>query len=181
MNPGVERGGLATDTEARAWLAEHFGCRPEHLNMPMGHATELMETIQRTQGKLRTFFLLAVQHRPRKPAMASRAAPLMVWWAPKDSGYANSLFWAGRYTAEQLVKNTEYYRLWPRADARTMAVPCEAVLKIAFAKPDLADKGFWCDGPGPILPNHLLVWDLLEKMAVNEAGMLDIFDEETKR
>lgn len=68
-----------------------------------------------------------------------------------------------------------------RSDARTLAIPAEIALDLAFAKPDPGDMSFWCDGPGPILPNHTLVWDLLEKHALAEAAMLDIADEEAKR
>lgn len=134
----------------------------------------------------REFFLLDMRHKPQTddeywkrredgtcegcppPCPHTKiGAELMVWWGPNDSGYANSLAhpWVGRYTESRLREaGVSYCQL----GKLTLAIPCEAVLPLAVPRPDrfMGHRGsFWCDGPGPVVINHSLMWDLLEPLA----------------
>lgn len=47
-----------------------------------------------------------------------------------------------------------------------LAIPCEMALRVAVPKPKPRDGwGSWCDGPGPVVPNHALLWDYFEDVA----------------
>lgn len=125
------------------------------------------------------FFLLDMRHKPaseehdeacdncRPPCPHTTiGCPLMVWWAPNNSGYGNSLRdpWVGRYSETRLRELGPYYQL----GKLTLAIPCEAVLPFAVPRPNqyMGHLGsYWCDGPGPVIINHSLMWDLLEPLA----------------
>ena len=79
------------------------------------------------------FYLLDLRHKPSwdKGQVADIGCPLMVWWGPNDSGYANSLAWAGKYSAERLRSQPDYYRLGDRM----LAIPCEIAERYAVPKP----------------------------------------------
>lgn len=127
----------------------------------------------------REFFLLDMRHKPAasdgcgcdgcpSPCPHTKlGAELMVWWAPEDKGYGNSLVhpWVGRYSEARLREaGASYYQL----GKLTLAIPCDAVLPFAVPRPDrfMGTVGsFWCDGPGPVVINHSLMWDLLEPLA----------------
>lgn len=111
------------------------------------------------------FYLLDLRYRPAERCDPPRAdAPLMVWWGPNDSGYGNSLAppWVGRYSPERIAAHPDYYRL----GERMLAIPRDMAHRVAVPKPK-SRKGWgdWCDGPGPVVPNHSLVWDHLEDVA----------------
>ena len=173
----------AAETEAdRVWLAQHLRTETRFLNMPRGHVRVLVETIKHAAAHdLQLFFLLCVQYRPSRNRFHRRGSPLMTWWAPGDNGYAQSLLWAGRYTAQRLADQQDYYRLWPHKDARTMALPVAVVMDIAVPKPDPGDRRFWSDGPGPLLPNHQMVWDMLETHAFGQEDMFELALKEAQR
>ncbi len=130
----------------------------------------------------REFFLLDMRYKPEvtpgaccdecghhidgPPPLVKHGAELMVWWGPNNSGYGNSLVspWVGRYGESRLREGASYYQL----GTLTLAIPCEAVLPFALPRPDrfLGQLGSsWCDGPGPVVINHSLLWDLLEPLA----------------
>lgn len=119
----------------------------------------------------RDFFLLDLRQKPElttdcSPRFTKLGAELMVWWAPNHKGYGNSLVhpWVGRYTEAQVREHAAYYQL----GKLTLALPCEVVLRFAVPCPDRFGGTVgsrWCDGPGPIVINHSLMWDLLEPHA----------------
>ena len=129
----------------------------------------------------REFFLLDLRHKPvpsehdectdceecPPPARFTKhGAKLMVWWGPNHSGYGNSLVhpWVGRYTEAHVREHTAYFQL----GKLTLALPCDVVLPLAVPRPDRfcgVLGSFWCDGPGPVVINHSLMWDLLEPHA----------------
>lgn len=89
----------------------------------------------------------------------------MVWWGVNNSGYGNSLVvpWVGKYTAATIRKHLTYYK----PGEATLPIPCDAALRFAVPRPEtfMSMPGKWCDGPGPIVINHALMWDLLEPLA----------------
>lgn len=124
------------------------------------------------------FYLLDLRYKPREAedggdegehvrpfTFTTHGAPLMVWWGPKDNGYGNSLAapWVGRYTAKRIREAIDYYR----PGTNTLAIPCAAAEALAVPRPAvfMGRPGTWCDGPGPIVINHSLMWDLLEAVA----------------
>ena len=119
----------------------------------------------------REFFLLDMRHKPKgprfgRPQMHRHDCPLMVWWGVNNSGYGNSLAdpWVGRYTAAKIKEHLNYYK----PGEATLPIPCDVALRFSVPRPEtfmgiVGSK--WCDGPGPIVINHALIWDLLEPLA----------------
>lgn len=134
------------------------------------------------EGPSREFYLLDMRHKPKPteqnddedacdcgrdsgPPMHDWGAPLRVWWGPNNSGYGNSLAlpFVGKYTAETILEGLNYYR----PGERTLPIPCDVAERFAVPRPEtcMGMPGKWCDGPGPSMVNHALMWDLLEPLA----------------
>lgn len=165
---------------AKHYLAVRLGVAMEHLGMTAGQVIALADSLEQADARhQRLFFLLDTRYRVKRPRLSNRIAELMVFWAPNDQGYSNSLTWAGRYTAERLAASPDYYRIDKGKDNRMWALPVEAVERLAMRK-DPADKRH-CDGPGPLLVNHVVVWEMLEPLAIGLEQMKAIAAEEAAR
>jgi hypothetical protein len=91
----------------------------------------------------REFYVVSLAHTNREHAYISV-------WRPDNAGYAWPLSWAGKYTAEQIEANLDYYH---RGDS-TIAVPCEVLDAISVPP----TKGTIDNDAGPIVPNTKGSW-----------------------
>ncbi len=182
---GVERGmgsPITTFEDALAYLTAKWQVPAEHMRCPKAHVIDIAESHRLSDETGRKLFVLVdLRHRPKAPRWYVRDTPLVVLWAPADNGYAQSLMWAGRYTAARIVEHRDYYRPRPLLDARTLVVPVDAAYALAHAKRDPTDIGEFCDGPGPVIPNHGAVWASLERAAISYDDLKQLAADEAGR
>lgn len=89
------------------------------------------------------FYVISVKHTQREHAY-------ITVWRPKAKGYAWPLSWAGKYSADEINTNLDYYH---RGDD-SLAVPCLLLDDLAVPP----TKGAIDNDAGPVVLNNKANW-----------------------
>lgn len=82
----------------------------------------------------------------------------ITFWRPDNAGYAWPLSWAGKYTAEQVLAEQDYYN----NGTCKIAVPCDLVDALGIpTAPGMVDND-----AGPVVLNNRTNWRCLIEFAI---------------
>lgn len=89
------------------------------------------------------FYIVSLKHTRREHAY-------ITVWRKDNCGYAWPLSWAGKYSAQQVDENPEYYH----NGRSTLAVPCDLLDNLAVPP----EKGMVDNDAGPVILNNRTNW-----------------------